>query len=82
MTEKVCSVNKSIFYKFDRWLTVSFQKYFNKYSTMEAVPRLPMISFQLKVSPEPTTFGPKLKQVWINYIINYNIYFDNYKINI
>ncbi|XP_012529695.1 tyrosine-protein phosphatase non-receptor type 23 [Monomorium pharaonis] len=29
---------------------------------MEAVPRLPMIWFQLKVSPEPTTFGPKLKQ--------------------
>ncbi|CAK9828677.1 Tyrosine-protein phosphatase non-receptor type 23 [Anthophora retusa] len=29
---------------------------------MEAVPRLPMISFQLKVSPEVTTFGPKLKQ--------------------
>ncbi|KAK2576419.1 hypothetical protein KPH14_005755 [Odynerus spinipes] len=29
---------------------------------MEAVPRLPMISFYLKVSPEPTTFGPKLKQ--------------------
>ncbi|XP_043273287.1 tyrosine-protein phosphatase non-receptor type 23 isoform X2 [Venturia canescens] len=29
---------------------------------MEAVPRLPMISFQLKVSPEPTAFGPKLKQ--------------------
>ncbi|XP_076670814.1 tyrosine-protein phosphatase non-receptor type protein myopic isoform X1 [Andrena cerasifolii] len=29
---------------------------------MEAVPRLPMISFQLKVSPEPTTFGSKLKQ--------------------
>ncbi|XP_017793028.1 PREDICTED: tyrosine-protein phosphatase non-receptor type 23 [Habropoda laboriosa] len=29
---------------------------------MEAVPRLPMISFQLKVSPELTTFGPKLKQ--------------------
>ncbi|XP_008551441.1 tyrosine-protein phosphatase non-receptor type 23 [Microplitis demolitor] len=29
---------------------------------MEAVPRLPMISFQLKVSPEPTVFGPKLKQ--------------------
>nr|XP_034193397.1 tyrosine-protein phosphatase non-receptor type 23 isoform X1 [Osmia lignaria] len=29
---------------------------------MEAVPRLPMISFQLKISPEPTTFGPKLKQ--------------------
>ncbi|XP_076756719.1 tyrosine-protein phosphatase non-receptor type protein myopic isoform X1 [Xylocopa sonorina] len=29
---------------------------------MEAVPRLPMISFQLKVSPEPTSFGPKLKQ--------------------
>ncbi|XP_076168588.1 tyrosine-protein phosphatase non-receptor type protein myopic isoform X2 [Ptiloglossa arizonensis] len=29
---------------------------------MEAVPRLPMISFQLKVSPEPTMFGPKLKQ--------------------
>lgn len=30
---------------------------------MEAVPRLPMISFQMQVSPEPTTFGPKLKQV-------------------
>lgn len=30
---------------------------------MEAVPRLPMLSFQLKVSPEPTIFGPKLKQV-------------------
>lgn len=29
---------------------------------MEAVPRLPMIWFQLKISPEPTTFGPKLKQ--------------------
>ncbi|XP_014480302.1 PREDICTED: tyrosine-protein phosphatase non-receptor type 23 [Dinoponera quadriceps] len=29
---------------------------------MEAVPRLPMIWFHLKVSPEPTTFGPKLKQ--------------------
>ncbi|XP_020286382.1 tyrosine-protein phosphatase non-receptor type 23 isoform X2 [Pseudomyrmex gracilis] len=29
---------------------------------MEAVPRLPMISFQMQVSPEPTTFGPKLKQ--------------------
>ncbi|XP_012225664.1 tyrosine-protein phosphatase non-receptor type 23 [Linepithema humile] len=29
---------------------------------MEAVPRLPMIWFQVKVSPEPTTFGPKLKQ--------------------
>ncbi|KAG8036686.1 hypothetical protein G9C98_004008 [Cotesia typhae] len=29
---------------------------------MEAVPRLPMLSFQLKVSPEPTIFGPKLKQ--------------------
>ncbi|XP_043498928.1 tyrosine-protein phosphatase non-receptor type 23 isoform X1 [Polistes fuscatus] len=29
---------------------------------MEAVPRLPMISFYLKVSPEPITFGPKLKQ--------------------
>ncbi|XP_032670554.1 tyrosine-protein phosphatase non-receptor type 23 isoform X2 [Odontomachus brunneus] len=29
---------------------------------MEAVPRLPMIWFHLKVSPEPTAFGPKLKQ--------------------
>ncbi|KYN01526.1 PREDICTED: tyrosine-protein phosphatase non-receptor type 23 [Cyphomyrmex costatus] len=29
---------------------------------MEAVPRLPMVWFLLKVSPEPTTFGPKLKQ--------------------
>nr|CAD7405110.1 unnamed protein product [Timema poppensis] len=29
---------------------------------MEAVPRLPMISFDLKVSPEPTSFGSKLKQ--------------------
>lgn len=33
---------------------------------MEAVPRLPMIWFQVKVSPEPTTFGPKLKQVKIS----------------
>jgi hypothetical protein len=30
---------------------------------MEAVPRLPMISFDLKVSPESTSFGPQLKQV-------------------
>ncbi|PSN50877.1 hypothetical protein C0J52_12740 [Blattella germanica] len=30
---------------------------------MEAVPRLPMLSFDLKVSPESTSFGPKLKQV-------------------
>lgn len=29
---------------------------------MEAVPRLPMVSFQLKVSPEPTSFATKLKQ--------------------
>ncbi|XP_051169498.1 tyrosine-protein phosphatase non-receptor type 23 isoform X2 [Leptopilina boulardi] len=29
---------------------------------MEAVPRLPMVSFQLKVSPEPTSFSTKLKQ--------------------
>ncbi|XP_068621073.1 tyrosine-protein phosphatase non-receptor type 23-like isoform X2 [Battus philenor] len=29
---------------------------------MEAVPKLPMISFELKVSPENTHFGPKLKQ--------------------
>ncbi|XP_049813399.1 tyrosine-protein phosphatase non-receptor type 23 isoform X1 [Schistocerca nitens] len=29
---------------------------------MEAVPRLPMMSFDLKSSPEPTSFGPKLKQ--------------------
>ena len=30
---------------------------------MEAVPRLPMISFDLKVSVESTDFGPKLKAV-------------------
>lgn len=30
---------------------------------MEAVPKLPLISFELKVSPENTHFGPKLKQV-------------------
>lgn len=30
---------------------------------MEAVPKLPLISFELKVSPETTHFGPKLKQV-------------------
>ncbi|KAF7990774.1 hypothetical protein HCN44_000579 [Aphidius gifuensis] len=29
---------------------------------MEAVPRLPMLSFELKISPEPTSFGSKLKQ--------------------
>ncbi|GLV42515.1 myopic [Carabus blaptoides fortunei] len=29
---------------------------------MEAAPRLPMISFELKVSTEPASFGPKLKQ--------------------
>ncbi|PNF24579.1 hypothetical protein B7P43_G03064 [Cryptotermes secundus] len=29
---------------------------------MEAVPRLPMLSFDMKVSPESTSFGPKLKQ--------------------
>ncbi|XP_049883447.1 tyrosine-protein phosphatase non-receptor type 23 [Pectinophora gossypiella] len=29
---------------------------------MEAVPKLPMISFELKVSSETTHFGPKLKQ--------------------
>ncbi|XP_045472120.1 tyrosine-protein phosphatase non-receptor type 23 isoform X2 [Harmonia axyridis] len=29
---------------------------------MEAVPRLPMISFRLKVSTEKTSFGPQLKQ--------------------
>ncbi|KAL0895130.1 hypothetical protein ABMA27_013582 [Loxostege sticticalis] len=29
---------------------------------MEAVPKLPLISFELKVSPENTHFGPKLKQ--------------------
>ncbi|XP_076291902.1 tyrosine-protein phosphatase non-receptor type protein myopic isoform X2 [Lasioglossum baleicum] len=34
---------------------------------MEAVPRLPMISFQLKVSPETTTFGPKLKQYILDF---------------
>lgn len=30
---------------------------------MEAVPKLPLISFELKVSTENTHFGPKLKQV-------------------
>nr|XP_033334560.1 tyrosine-protein phosphatase non-receptor type 23 isoform X1 [Megalopta genalis] len=34
---------------------------------MEAVPRLPMISFQLKVSPETTTFGLKLKQYILDF---------------
>ncbi|KDR21340.1 Tyrosine-protein phosphatase non-receptor type 23 [Zootermopsis nevadensis] len=29
---------------------------------MEAVPRLPMLSFDLKVSPECASFGPQLKQ--------------------
>ncbi|XP_030024253.2 tyrosine-protein phosphatase non-receptor type 23 [Manduca sexta] len=29
---------------------------------MEAVPKLPMINFELKTSPENTHFGPKLKQ--------------------
>lgn len=29
---------------------------------MEAVPKLPLISFELKTSPENTHFGPKLKQ--------------------
>ncbi|XP_046386380.1 tyrosine-protein phosphatase non-receptor type 23 isoform X2 [Ischnura elegans] len=29
---------------------------------MEAVPRLPMVSFDLKVSAEPAEFGPKIKQ--------------------
>lgn len=43
---------------------------------MEAVPRLPMISFYLKVSPEPTTFGPKLKQVRFVYNLNYTKFLD------
>ena len=30
---------------------------------MEAVPRLPMISFDQKVSPENVDFAPKLKQL-------------------
>ncbi|KAL0274013.1 UNVERIFIED_CONTAM: hypothetical protein PYX00_006557 [Menopon gallinae] len=29
---------------------------------MEALPRLPMLSFELRQSPEPADFGPKLKQ--------------------
>ncbi|XP_062563625.1 tyrosine-protein phosphatase non-receptor type 23 [Armigeres subalbatus] len=33
---------------------------------MEAVPRMPMVSFELKVSPESTTFGP-LKQYIAEY---------------
>ena len=36
---------------------------------MEAVPRLPMVSFQLKVSPEPTCFATKLKQVCHSFIL-------------
>jgi hypothetical protein len=35
----------------------------NRGVKMEAVPKLPMISFELKTSPENTHFGPKLKQV-------------------
>jgi len=38
---------------------------------MEAVPRLPMLSFDLKVSPESTSFGPKLKQVTKQYSTYY-----------
>jgi tyrosine-protein phosphatase non-receptor type 23 len=34
---------------------------------MEAVPRLPMISFELKVSPENVQFGPQLKQYIANF---------------
>jgi len=30
---------------------------------MEAVPRMPMISFELKHSPEYVEFGPTLKKV-------------------
>lgn len=30
---------------------------------MEAAPRLPMISFELKISTEPVSFASKLKQV-------------------
>ncbi|XP_065087724.1 tyrosine-protein phosphatase non-receptor type 23 [Ochlerotatus camptorhynchus] len=33
---------------------------------MEAVPRMPMVSFELKTSPEPTSFGP-LKQYIAEY---------------
>lgn len=32
---------------------------------MEAVPRLPMIAFELKTSPEYVDFGPVLKQVYL-----------------
>ena len=31
--------------------------------TMEAVPRLPMISFEQKISPENVDFASKLKQL-------------------
>ncbi|RZC41776.1 tyrosine-protein phosphatase non-receptor type 23 [Asbolus verrucosus] len=34
---------------------------------MEAVPRLPMISFELKISPENVQFGPQLKQYIANF---------------
>ena len=30
---------------------------------MEAVPRMPMLAFQLKISPEPVDFTPALKGV-------------------
>lgn len=30
---------------------------------MEAAPRLPMLSFELNISMENVSFGPKIKQV-------------------
>lgn len=36
---------------------------------MEAVPRLPMIAFELKTSPEYVDFGPVLKQVYLKMYI-------------
>lgn len=36
---------------------------------MEAVPRLPMIAFELKTSPEYVDFGPVLKQVYLKIYI-------------
>jgi len=35
----------------------------NKWVKMEAVPRMPMLSLELKQSPEYVEFGPVLKQV-------------------
>jgi hypothetical protein len=49
---------------------------------MEAVPRLPMISFELKVSPENVQFGPQLKQVTVaNYSQRHTFYPHTFSIS-